>query len=423
MKKQREYIDRRPVSFLDIVAARAKGVDKYYWSRLAYQVTFIVTQICNMRCTYCYDKSRVERERDKKELSSEEIIRIIQEVRSLGIKQIKITGGEALLKPGIEDILNACKGVALYLCTNGTLLEDYIPVLSGVDFEKLHIHSSLDGLDSHVRYAKNGTTAKQLLGAMKKAKDCISGVHIGLNTVINHENIHEFCGMYDAITETGIDKWTISIPYIVSEVVRNNHPFPEFEALAKAVALLLEKHFALGEPIQLSIGGFYKHEMFDIKTVPPKKRGEHPCMPNCNGARGMIIDSFGNVLNCLLDNAEEEATFNDFREGSFVDLTQRIKERPFYRMKIGDVGQCCECRYLKLCGSGCRYNSKVLFGDYSSPDPIRCSCYPLMEKYILPVLTDERRKKVWSYLNLKGNTPPYLFRGVREMLDSLGAVK
>lgn len=419
MKKQHEYIDNRPVSFLDIIATRAKGVDKYYWSRLAYQVTFIVTKMCNMHCTYCYDKSRVDRELDRKEMSSEEIIKLIQEVRSLGIKQIKITGGEALLKPGIDKILNACKGVALYLCTNGTHLEDYVPVLSGIDFEKLHIHSSLDGLDSHVRYAKNGTTAKQLLGAMKKAKDYISSIHIGLNTVINHENIYEFRDMYDAITEAGIDKWTISMPYIVSEVVRNSHPFPEFEALAIAVALLLEKHFALGEPIQLSIGGFYKYEMFDVKTIPLKQRGEHPCMPNCNGARGMIIDSFGNILDCLLDNVEGEATLKNFQEGSFIDLTQHIKDRPFYKMKIEDAKQCCGCKYLKLCGGGCRYNSKVIFGDYSNPDPIRCSCYPLMEKHILPVLTDERRRKVQSYLNSRGKVPPYSFRGVRDILDSL----
>lgn len=420
MKKQCEYIDKRPISFLDIIAARAKGLEKYYWSRLAYQVTFIVTQMCNMRCTYCYDKSRVDRERCKKELSSEEIIKIIQEVRSLGIKQIKITGGEALLKPGIEKILSACEGVALYLCTNGTRLEDYFPALSGINFEKLHIHSSLDGLDSHVRYAKNGTTAKQLLDVMKKAKYLIRGVHVGLNTVINHENIYEFCDMYDAITNAGIDKWTISMPYIVSEVVRNNHPFPEFEVLAKAVAKLLEKHFALREPIQLSIGGFYKYEMFDVKTIPPKQQGEHPCMPNCNGARGMIIDSFGNVLDCLLDNVEEKSMLKDFQEGSFIGLTQRVKERPFYRMKIKDVKQCCECRYLKLCGSGCRYNSKSLFGDYSNPDPMRCSCYPLMEKYVLPVLTDERRKKVQSYLDPKGKIPPYPFKGVREIFNFFG---
>lgn len=423
MKKQLEYADKRPTSFLDIVATRAKGADKYYWSRLAYQVTFIVTQVCNMRCVYCYDKSRVEKGLGRKELSSEEIVRIIQDVRSFGVNQIMITGGEPLLKPGIEDILNACNGVALYLCTNGTHLENYFSVLSKIGFEKLHIHSSLDGLDSHVRYAKNGTTAKQLLDTMKRAKDHIQNIHIGLNTVINQENIHEFGDMYNSIIEAGIDKWTISMPYIVSEVVRNKHPFPEFEALAKAVALLLKKHFALGEPIRLSVGGFYKYEMFGIKTIPPKRQNEHPCMPNCNGARGIIIDSFGNVLDCLLDNPKEKSLLKNFQDGSFIDLTRRVKNRPFYKMRLEDVKPCRDCRYLKLCGSGCRYNSKVLFGDYFNPDPIRCSCYPMMEKYILPVLTDDKQKKIRSYFNHKGKMPPYSFKGVRDMLDKIKTVE
>ncbi len=423
MKKQLESVDERPTSFLDIIATRAKGRDKYYWSRLAYQVTFIVTQVCNMRCVYCYDKSRVEKGQGRKELSSEDIVKIIRDVRSFGIKQIMITGGEPLLKLGIEDILNACNGVALYLCTNGTYLENYFSVLSEIGFEKLHIHSSLDGLDYHVKYVKNGTTAKQLLNTMKKAKDCIRNVHIGLNTVINHDNIHEFNDMYDSIIEAGIDKWTISMPYIVSEVVRNKHPFPEFEALANAVALLLEKHFTLGEPIRLSVGGFYKYEMFDTKTVPLKRQNEHPCMPNCNGARGIIIDSFGNVLDCLLDNPKEKSLLKNFQDGSFIDLTQHVKNRSFYKMRLEDVKPCRDCRYLKLCGGGCRYNSKVLFGDYFNPDPIRCSCYPMMEKYILPVLSDDQRKKILSYFNHKGRMPPYSFKSVRDMLDKIKTVE
>ncbi|MBU2265400.1 radical SAM protein [Patescibacteria group bacterium] len=419
MKKNLEYTEQRPVSFLDIVAATATGAEKYYWNRLAYQLTLIVTQKCNMRCTYCYDKSRVEKEADRQELSSDDFVKIIQDARSLGVKQINFTGGEALLKVGIEKMLVACSGASLNLCTNGTVLEERLPDLAGIAFEKLHIHSSLDGLDSHVRYAKNGTTANQLLGIMRKTKEKIPDVYISLNTVINRENIYEFRDMHDAIVDSGVDKWTISTPYVVSEVVRNNHPFPEFEELAKEVEKLLKKHFLLGEPIRLSIGGFYKYEMFGIKTIPANRMDDHPCMPNCNGARGLIIDSFGNVLDCLLDNTKEKAVLKNFRKGTIVNLTQDIIGRPFYEMKIKEIYQCRDCRYLKLCGTGCRYNSKVMFGDYFSPDPIRCSYYPLMEKYVMPLLTERRRDKVLRYLNLKGSMPPYIFRGTPEMFEAM----
>jgi radical SAM protein with 4Fe4S-binding SPASM domain len=411
-----EYIDSRPVSFLDIIAEQATVPQKYYWARLAYQVTLIVTQSCNMRCTYCYDKSRIEKTNLKKtELTSIDFVKIIEEARSIGIRQIKITGGEPFLKKGIEDILSACAGINLYLCTNGTFLKEKMPLLASIPFEKLHIHSSLDGMESHVKYARNGTTALQLLTVMKEIKQCIPNVHIGVNTVINKENIYEFLQMYDALVEAGIDKWTISIPYIVTEVVRCNHPFPDFDELATTVSSLLKKHFNTGETIHLSIGCFYKQEMFDIKTIPEKHIDEHPCMPNCNGARGIIIDSFGNMLDCLLENPSGDTSGN-IAVGSLLD-TNIVCNRPFYQVKIGQVKNCLNCRYIRLCGTGCRYNAKVVFGAESEirPDPIRCSCYSLMEKYILPILDHVKREKMLSYIDLKGNNPTFIYKNVSEI--------
>ncbi|MDP1706530.1 MAG: radical SAM protein [bacterium] len=418
MKKKIEYADERPISFLDILAANSKGPERFYWARLAYQLTIIVTQACNMHCTYCYDKSRVDRELERHELSAEEIVSIIRDARSFGVRQIKLTGGEVLLKRGIDQILKACEGAALYLCTNGCFLDSHIAFLKELSFARLHIHTSIDGLASHQKYAKDGITADELLAVMRRAKKAMPEAHFSFNTVINVDNVQELEAMHLHLANDLADKWTISTPYVVSEVVRNNHPFPDFEETAIAVARLLQTHFRCGEPFHLSVGCLYKHEMFDTKTVPLKTPDDHPCLPNCNGARGIIIDSFGNILDCLLENVEERGTLKDFQTGKFVNLTKTIIGRPFYLMRIADVVQCAECRYVALCGGGCRYETKALFGTILNPDPIRCSYYPLMEKHILPVLSQERRRLVESRLNLSGSIPALRFRNVADILKT-----
>jgi len=247
MEKRTEYIDRRPISFLDLLVSRSPMPEKFFWARLAYQLTVIVTQACNMQCTYCYDKSRNEKEIVKSELSSEEIIKIIQEARSVGVRQIKLTGGEVFVKRGIKKILEACQGIALYLCTNGKLLGEWIPFLSRMNFEQLHIHTSLDGLDSHLKYSVNGISHEKLLEKMRMAKEVIKGVHTSVNTVLNKDNIAELSAMYSQLVAADIDKWTVSMPYIVSEIVRNNHPFPAFDDFASASAELLSVHFGVKE--------------------------------------------------------------------------------------------------------------------------------------------------------------------------------
>ena len=159
--------------------------------------------------------------------------------------------------------------------------------------------------------------------------------------------------------------------------------------------------------------------MFDSKTIPRKSPTDHPCMPNCNGARGLIIDSFGNILDCLLDNVEEKGVMRNLKSGDFIPLASGVIQRPFYKMQISDTEECVACRYLALCGGGCRYNAAILFENRNNPDPIRCSYYPLMEKYILPVLPEDQRRTVLSYINTSGSEPPFRFGSVKEIFAGL----
>lgn len=90
-------------------------------------VHFYLTRRCNLNCAYCHSRDNV-----KKDISTEEIKKIIDKLHSLGIRAIAFFGGEPTLRRDFCEILkySVDKGIFSYFTTNGTLLnEDYIKKL------------------------------------------------------------------------------------------------------------------------------------------------------------------------------------------------------------------------------------------------------------------------------------------------------
>ncbi|MBI4567671.1 MAG: GTP 3',8-cyclase MoaA [Planctomycetes bacterium] len=105
-----------------------------------------VTDRCNLKCFYCMPGEGDDFwERDRL-LSWDEILRVVDVVTGLGFRDFRVTGGEPLLRPGIDDFLLRLKrhrGVRkVSITTNGILLAGRIPFLKEIGVE--HINVSLD---------------------------------------------------------------------------------------------------------------------------------------------------------------------------------------------------------------------------------------------------------------------------------------
>src|SRR3989338_9773238 len=84
-----------------------------------------VTQRCNLKCPYCHKEGQISSE---KELSLKEIENIIKNAKSIGIKKIKITGGEPLVREDIAAVVGIIKKYnfeEISMVTNGFLLDKY----------------------------------------------------------------------------------------------------------------------------------------------------------------------------------------------------------------------------------------------------------------------------------------------------------
>jgi len=120
-----------------------------------------VTDRCNFRCTYCMPKEIFNREYEflQRELllSFEEIERVVRVFARLGVEKIRLTGGEPLLRKGLEqlvELLAAVPGIGdLTLTTNGALLARKAASLKAAGLGRVTV--SLDSMDDTVFTAMN----------------------------------------------------------------------------------------------------------------------------------------------------------------------------------------------------------------------------------------------------------------------------
>lgn len=108
-----------------------------------------VTDLCNLRCTYCMPPEGVKLKRRSEILSYEAIIEIAHEAAGLGITKIRLTGGEPLVKKDICVLVRGLKAIPgleeVTLTTNGTLLAPLAVPLKKAGLDRINI--SLDTLD------------------------------------------------------------------------------------------------------------------------------------------------------------------------------------------------------------------------------------------------------------------------------------
>ena len=142
------------------------------------QITYLrlsVTELCNLRCLYCMPADGVCKKRHDEMLTQEEMITAVRAAAALGIRKLRITGGEPLVK---ADIVELCRKAAavdgigeVCLTTNGTLLPKLARPLRDAGVNRLNL--SLDTLDAgKYRYITRFGDLTDALDGLEAALSC-----------------------------------------------------------------------------------------------------------------------------------------------------------------------------------------------------------------------------------------------------------
>lgn len=170
--------------------------DKY--NRIIDYMRISVTDRCNLRCIYCMPSEGIRHVHAKDVLTYEEILRVVSVAARLGVRKIRLTGGEPLLRrdlhlliesmhkiPGIEDI-----GIT----TNGLLLKKYARVLARAGLKRVNV--SLDSLrpDRYRNITRGGDIRQVFEGIHTAEKAGLVPIKINMIPIrgINDDEIENF---------------------------------------------------------------------------------------------------------------------------------------------------------------------------------------------------------------------------------------
>ncbi|WP_269321891.1 GTP 3',8-cyclase MoaA [Oceanobacillus salinisoli] len=266
---------------------------------------------CNFRCTYCMPKEIFGRDFTfmprEQLLSFEEIERLAKIFIDLGVKKIRLTGGEPLLRrdlPVLIEKLTAISGLEdIGLTTNGSLLGHMAEKLKNAGLKRVNV--SLDALDTDLFKSINdsGVGPERVLQGIQKAKE--AGLEVKVNMVVKKGmNDSEIVPMAKYFKEQGI-----SLRYIeFMDVGRSNGWDFSKVITKKAMYEELSKHFEL-EPVEPAYIGEvakrYHYKGTDAEVGFITSVSESFCS-TCTRAR---IAADGKMYTCLF-----AANGFDFRE-------------------------------------------------------------------------------------------------------------
>ncbi len=166
-----------------------------------------LTDKCNLRCLYCMPKEGIRRLDHAEVLTMEEILRTARLLTELGIRRIRLTGGEPLVRRGMDVLLKELgslpAGPELALTTNGVLLADRLE-----EFWDYGLRSVNISLDTRDREVFRRLTGKDAIADVERSieKAVLLGYRVKLNCVpIRGINDKEICRIAEFARDRRID--------------------------------------------------------------------------------------------------------------------------------------------------------------------------------------------------------------------------
>ncbi len=157
-----------------------------------------ITDRCNLRCIYCMPAEGVRPIEHKEILTYEEIIRVVRVAAELGVRKIRITGGEPLARKNVTYLISSIRKIPgiedMSLTTNGVLLKKYAKELADTGLDRVNI--SLDSLrpERYREITRGGDIGEVMAGIEAAEKAGLMPLKINMVPVrgLNDDEIEEF---------------------------------------------------------------------------------------------------------------------------------------------------------------------------------------------------------------------------------------
>ena len=315
-----------------------------------YYVQWIATHKCNFKCPHC---GTAADEAKPDELTTAQILNVIDQLAEMGTQVLSLTGGEAILRPDFPEIMQRCKdvGIKTGFVTNGFAIKENRKMIE--EAEPFSVMVSLDG------YRDNHDKIRGTKGAYKKAMEALDiFTEMGLPviataTVYMEENVDEIPLIYEDCVAHGSMRHRIQT--IVPEgraVGMKNDP-----AIMKKVFKYVYEMKQQGHNIEVCEGHGYLGPLDGV--IRP------PFFCGC-GWNTFTIMADGEVMGCPALEFPKLYSEGNVKEVPIADMWWKGFTR-FRETLFDDVPQDCkDCDDLSLCRGACwlqRVNGDYCFID------------------------------------------------------------
>ena len=283
-----------------------------------------VTERCNFRCQYCMPEKPFSWVPKENLLSFDELFLFIKVAIDGGVNKVRITGGEPLLREGLDGFIKMIHDykpdIDLAITTNGYLLPETAQKLKDAGLKRLNI--SLDTLKPAVAsYIAQKNVLGKVLDGIDKALEVGLGVKINmvpLKGVNDNEilDVLEYCKARD-----------IRVRFI--EYMENSHASSNIEGMyGKEILEEIKKRYVIKKIGRAGASPSFNYELEDgyiFGLIDPHK---HDFCESCNRIR---LTAEGNLIPCLyFDEAQSiaESVRNGDIETASKILGEVLSDKP-----------------------------------------------------------------------------------------------
>lgn len=335
-------------------------------------VVWELTLKCDQPCTHCGSRAGDAR---PSELTTEEALRVVEQLAAMRAKEVVLIGGEAYLHPGFLDIIAALRqaGVRSMTTTGGRGID--APRALAMAKAGLNAASvSIDGLEAtHDLMRAARGSFQSATAALRHFAD--AGVHIASNTNLNRLNEADLEPLYDHLRGLGIRSWQVQLTAPLGRAAdRPDMILQPWDLLSIVPRVAALKERARKDGILVMPGnnlGYFGPEEAALRSM---HEGDADHWRGCQAGKYVMgIESDGAVKGCpslqttsyvggtLKDPAlAEQRTLADIWESSpeLAFTRERTKDDP----KTGLWGYCAECAFGDVCLGGCTFTAHAFFG-------------------------------------------------------------
>lgn len=290
-------------------------VDGY--GRIVDYLRISVTQRCNFRCKYCMPKTPFSWEPKENLLSFEELFLFVKVCLDEGVKKIRITGGEPLVRKDLDKFIRMISdydpSVDLAITTNGFMLRNYAKLLKEAGLKRINM--SLDTLDSKkAEFIAQKSVLHEVLAGLDAALE--AGLKVKLNTVaLKGVNDDEIVPLLDFAREAGCQ-----IRFI--EYMENIHANDELKGLkANEILNIVGQKYSFKQS-EKGTGPASIYELKDgykFGVIDPHK---HDFCESCNRIR---LTAEGYLIPCLY--FEDAMSIKDaVRKGDIAGASEILRK-------------------------------------------------------------------------------------------------